>query len=226
MIPTTATTLLHVAAVFALLAVAHTRAYDGSNWVDHSPAPSAACEIEASFIREGNTFNDPSKLLTSSPEECCRKCRGDPKCESWTRDRRTKACALKDDVVELWRNHDFDSGVVGGSPATQDVPIDDRCIVERGVDFKGEDMREEDSADAEECCRKCEEDLLCFSWSRHRSNGRCFLKSGVPARMLFLKNEDMCNQFRNEFVQVEDVVKILQDLYGNLFRSLCLLWTC
>ncbi|GMH43925.1 hypothetical protein BSKO_11859 [Bryopsis sp. KO-2023] len=180
-------TAMQLVLAFALLAAAHAGDSDELIETDPhasapSPAPSSACEIEADFIREGNTFNDPSKLLTSSPEECCAKCREDPKCESWTRDRRTKACAFKDEVVELRRNHNFDSGVIGGSPAAQDIPIDDRCIVERGVDFSGEDMRDEETADAEECCRMCEEDLLCFSWSRVRKTGRCFLKSGVPER--------------------------------------------
>lgn len=55
--------------------------------------------------------------------------------------------------------------------------------VEGRVDFVGDDFREEESEDPQECCRMCEDDLDCFSWTRDRSTGRCFLKTGVPERV-------------------------------------------
>lgn len=140
-------------------------------------------EPEHGLIRKGSTYNDPSDLITDSARECGCRCGEDPRCQTWTRDRRTGACAFKDRVVEPRSNPHFDSGVVGGERLDPNIPVDDSCIVEFGVDFKGEDYQEIHTDSAQGCCRACENDRKCASWTRIRRNGRCFLKSGVPQRL-------------------------------------------
>lgn len=139
-------------------------------------------EPEHGIIREGNTINDPSKLITESALECGCKCSDDPKCRSWTRDNRTGACAFKDSVVPARLNPHFDSGVIGGERLDPNIPVDDSCIIQFGVDYKGADYTDFGTGSADECCRACENDRKCASWTRVRRNGRCFLKEAVPAQ--------------------------------------------
>ncbi|GMH44153.1 hypothetical protein BSKO_12087 [Bryopsis sp. KO-2023] len=138
------------------------------------------CEIEKGRRRQGGSFNDFSSFTTETPEECCKACQENERCMSWTRDRRTKACAFKDSVPGLTRDSDFDSGVVGGSPAPRLIPAA-KCLIEAAAKYGGGDvLKASRASSARKCCRRCENNLECFSWYYNRKSSRCVLNRDVP----------------------------------------------
>lgn len=147
------------------------------------------CLVEVGFMRPGPNSTYTVTPAVETPEECCLLCRQDPDCESWNRDRRNGACAFKRGVPDLVMDDNFDSGVVGGAVAPDQVPASAPCPVEDGVDFKGGDIADiaqgmgRMTEDPDECCRMCELDLRCFSWTRSKSTGACWLKDRIPSRI-------------------------------------------
>lgn len=138
------------------------------------------CEPERNFIRVGGTYNDPSTLRVDTPLECCRICSDDPRCQTWSRDRLTGACALKETISPLFPDERYDSGsfdAVAANAVTTVSPC------ESGAEMRfpgGIVLMRRRSSSAQACCEMCREDLRCFSWDRDQDNGRCTMNEDVP----------------------------------------------
>ena len=148
-----------------------------------APMPELGCTPEPNIWRPGNTYNDPSSQNTSTPIECCALCDADPRCETWSRDRLTGGCALKDAESGAALDERYDSGVIEGTDAQNAVPLG-ACFMEEGVAYPRGDvllMRRTGSMTA--CCEMCRSNRECFSWHRSRRSGRCVLNRNVPNRV-------------------------------------------
>lgn len=157
-----------------------------------SPQPVAdsgrpECKIEQGRRRPGLTINDVGSVVSNTPEECCFKCQDDPECESWTRDRRSGNCFLKSGVPAMAQGSNFDSGVIGGEAAPEQIPADTPCIVEQDTAFVDEGSSISSgggiSQSPEECCALCKLNFLCFSWNYDGQSRVCTLLSNIPARI-------------------------------------------
>lgn len=145
-------------------------------------SPSDEETIEFGFWRPGATFNDPAALLVDTPEECHRHCGLSDSCITWSRDRRTGACALKNKESPFVREPNYDSGVVDGVPATQ-TTLFTACYVERGVRYPaGEVLDTRSTRTVDECCELCRQDVNCFSWHRSRRSRTCVMNRNVPQK--------------------------------------------
>lgn len=155
----------------------------------------STCKVEQSRRRPGGTFNDGKSLIFGRSEECCTACQVIPECKSWTRDRRTGECFLKSVVPPMAVGFDFDSGVIGGEVAPDQVPADTPCYIESGTSFVGNNVFSRVNGDgtftssADECCNLCKLNLACFSWTRDRFSGMCSLLGTIPPRV-FVDNFD------------------------------------
>lgn len=136
--------------------------------------------VEFGFWRPGGTYNDPRTLIVEAPEDCHRLCDEDDQCLSWSRDRVSGACALKDRESPFVSNVRFDSGVIGGVPAVGVVEAGPCFVESRRIYRKGTVLRRTRTSTADACCTLCRNDPDCFSWHRSRRNGRCVLNQNIP----------------------------------------------
>lgn len=145
------------------------------------PAPaSTPCQPEEGIWRFGGTYNDPTQLVTSTAVECCDICRAEERCITWARQRSTGYCALKDQVLQAFFDNRYDSGFIDGSQAAQQAPAG-QCFSQNGAIYpNGSVISRSRANSANACCRRCENNVNCFSWHRNRNNGMCVLNSNVP----------------------------------------------
>ncbi|GLD92355.1 hypothetical protein PINS_up000889 [Pythium insidiosum] len=116
--------------------------------------------------------NYPSR----TSEKCCDLCTAKQGCRAYTwSDWNGGTCWFKSDVGRLFRNPGLKSAEV--------YPSDgydwDQCVLERNVDFVGNDIANEPAKEAADCCRACEKNERCgaFTWTDF-NGGTCWLKSG------------------------------------------------
>ena len=149
------------------------------NEIDITPRP---CNPEDGWWRPGNTYNDPSTLITDSAENCCQLCRLTEECITWSRDRTTGACALKDKNSTAVLDDRYDSGFLRGTDAS-DVVERKECYQEEGVIYpKGIVLRKRKTQSHEQCCELCSDNIDCFSWHRNNNTRTCVLNGNVPDR--------------------------------------------
>lgn len=147
-----------------------------------SPEPESECAPEEGFWRPGATYNDPRQLITQSAVECCDICSADSRCVTWSRQRATGACALKDSQVPMAQNGSYDSGSVAANRA-EDTTTLPRCFLERGLSYpNGEVIQRVTTRTGRACCNRCRNNVDCFSWFRDSRNGACVLNRNVPPR--------------------------------------------
>lgn len=144
------------------------------------PTEEAPCVPELGYWRPGGTYNDPTTLITSTPVECCDICREEDRCVTWSRERSTGACALKDRRAPLVENALYDSGFPAGVRAAEMTTLT-RCFMERGLRYpRGVVLRRTRTRNGRACCNLCRQNVDCFSWFRNGSSGVCVLNRNVP----------------------------------------------
>ena len=145
-----------------------------------SADPSVPCEPEDNIWRPGNTYNDPTQLITSTSVECCDLCRADDRCDTWSREKFSGACALKDANATAFLSDDYDSGFIGGADAVEAVPLPE-CFMEDRMTYPDGDVLQRMSAgSAEKCCEACLENEDYFSWYHDDRDQQCILNRNVP----------------------------------------------
>jgi len=138
------------------------------------------CVPERNFIRFGGTYNDPSTLRVDTPLECCRICSDDPRCQTWSRDRMTGACALKEIIAPLFPDERYDSGSFDAVAANAVTTVSPCESAGEMWYPRGTVLMRQRSNSARACCEMCRENLRCFSWYRDQDNGRCTMNEDVP----------------------------------------------
>eukprot|EP00210_Caulerpa_lentillifera_P005024 g4798.t1 len=140
----------------------------------------AACTPEFGYWRPGATYNDPLELITDTAIECCNICRSEERCVTWSRERRTGACALKDRRTPLVENELYDSGFPAGVRALETTTLT-RCFMERGLRYpRGQVLRRRRTRNGRACCNLCRRERDCFSWHRNARSRMCVMNRNVP----------------------------------------------
>ena len=160
-------------------AVFHSRRLLAKNETEDAPQP---CNPEDGWWRPGNTYNDPSDLITDSADDCCELCRMTEECITWSRDRTTGACAFKDKNSTAVLNDRYDSGFIRGTDAASVVERGE-CYREKGIAYpKGIVLRKRRTRSHDQCCELCSDNIDCFSWHRNNETRVCVLNRNVPDR--------------------------------------------
>jgi len=175
-------------AMFVLPVVSYYQAPNTTPSMSPSPSPNPSsepeseCQPEMGFWRPGATYNDPLQLITQSAIACCDRCRADSRCVTWSRQRATGACALKDRQVPAAEVEGYDSGVLAANRG-EDTTTAPQCFTERGLSYpNGQVLRRVRTGNGRACCNRCRNDVNCFSWFRDSRDGICVLNRNVPTR--------------------------------------------
>ncbi|KAJ0391790.1 hypothetical protein ATCC90586_011668 [Pythium insidiosum] len=120
---------------------------------------------------------DISNVQSGDVGGCCDKCRNTLGCRAYTwTDFNGGTCWLKSSVGQAVRK----PGVVSVEAFPRPDPTSDRCVLENGVDFVGNDVDSAPAKSAGECCSVCRKHERCraFTWTAY-NGGTCWLKSDV-----------------------------------------------
>ncbi|GLE10151.1 hypothetical protein PINS_up022162 [Pythium insidiosum] len=135
-----------------------------------SPAPSCALETGVDYVA-----NDIGSVAGASAQDCCAKCSQRAGCGafSWS-SFNGGTCWLKSARGQIKANAQVTSGTITAASTC--------AAIERGVDYKGNDIGSQPGASVNDCCGKCSAFAGCsaFSWSGY-NGGTCWLKSGRGA---------------------------------------------
>ncbi|GMH33269.1 hypothetical protein BSKO_01103 [Bryopsis sp. KO-2023] len=130
-------------------------------------------------------LNDGKQDITANDKECCEMCASNPSCAVWTRV--TKAFDGKK-VGECWLRN-FNPGF---TPYTAGFNSGrNSCsILSKNTKLKGDsylnDGKKDITESNEECCRMCNADNWCESWTRFKYDtdnnrkGECWLGTNIP----------------------------------------------